>query len=213
MRALIRLIPGRLIFTGLLLIAATAHAQTDDLLARIAAQLDKHAVVRAEFSQSKQISGLKRPLQTSGQLVFTRQQGVLWQIEQPYRISYILSEDRVVEIGADGSRKQRLAQDLPGLAQVGRVFRAMLGANTGALREYFDIQAQGDIANWSLRLTPRQAQMAQFIERLELSGGAFVGAIRIQESSGDVTQIQFRNSKGASALSESEQQLFGGGSK
>lgn len=209
MRALVSLI-----WAGLLLVASTQlHAQTDELLARIASQLDKHTVVRAEFSQSKQISGVKRPLQTSGHLVFARQHGVLWQIEQPYKISYILSEDKVVEIAADGSRKERLARDLPGLAQVGRVFRAMLGANTAALREYFDIQSKGDAGNWSLALTPKQAQMAQFIEQMDIVGGAFVGAIRIQERGGDATQIKFRNSSGAAALSESEQQLFAGNGK
>lgn len=203
----------RALIACFLFMSATAHAQADDLLTRIAAQLDKHAVVRAEFAQSKQISGLKRPLQTGGKLVFARQYGVLWQIEQPYKISYILSEDKVIEIAAEGSRKERLARDLPGLAQVGRVFRAMLGADTVALREYFDTQAKGDAANWSLVLTPRQAQMAQFIEQLDISGGAFVGAIRIQEKGGDSTQIKFRNSSGASALSTSEQQLFAGGSR
>ena len=76
--------------------------KTNDLLARIAAQLEKHEVVHAEFTQSKQISGLRRPLQTGGQLVFARQHGVLWKIEQPYKVSYILSEDKVVEIAADG---------------------------------------------------------------------------------------------------------------
>ena len=203
----------RALIACLLLVATQVHAQADDLLTRIATQLDKHAVVRAEFVQSKQISGLKRPLQTNGQLVFARQYGVLWQIEQPYKVSYILSEDKVVEIAADGSRKERFARDLPGLAQVGRVFRAMLGANTAALREYFDIQVKGDAASWSLTLTPRQAQMAQFIEQMDIGGGAFVGTIRIQEQGGDATQIKFRNSSGTATLSESEQRLFAGGSR
>ncbi|HWT54908.1 MAG TPA: outer membrane lipoprotein carrier protein LolA [Rhodocyclaceae bacterium] len=208
MRALVRVISACQLF-----ICAQVHAQSDDLLTRIAAQLDKHAVVRAEFAQSKQISGVKRPLQTSGQLIFARQYGVLWQIDKPYKVSYILSEEKIVEITADGGRKERLARDLPGLAQVGRVFRAMLGANTSALREHFDIEAKGEAGNWSLTLNPRQAQMAQFIEQIDIGGGAFVVAIRIQERGGDATQIKFRNSNGADTLSESERQLFGGSGK
>lgn len=200
----------RALIACLLFVSLHVHAQAEDLLTRIATQLDRHAVVRAEFAQSKQISGLKRPLQTGGQIVFARQHGVLWQIDQPYKVSYILSEDKVVEIAADGTRKERLARDLPGLAQVGRVFRAMLGANTAALREYFDIQAQGATSNWSLVLTPRQAQMAQFIERLDINGGAFVNGIRIQEKGGDLTQIRFHHSSAAAELSENEQQLFAG---
>lgn len=183
----------------------------DALLAKVAAQIDKHAVVRAEFSQSKSMAALKRPLQTQGKFVFSRTQGVLWQIEQPYRISYVLGEERVVEIAADGSRKERSARDLPGLAQVGRVFRAMLGADTAALRQYFDLRLQGDENHWQLTLKPRQAQIAQFISNIEIEGGVFVSEIRLQEVSGDTSKIQFRNSVGSNALSASELVLFSGG--
>ncbi|HEY1182085.1 MAG TPA: hypothetical protein VGE56_07265 [Rhodocyclaceae bacterium] len=55
--------------------------------------------------------------------------------------------------------------------------------------------------------------MAQFIEQIDIGGGAFVVAIRIQERGGDATQIKFRNSNGADTLSESERQLFGGSGK
>lgn len=203
----------RIALTLLLYCSLPAHAQGsgDELLTRIAAQLDRHAVVRAEFAQSKQVAALKRPLLTSGHLLFSRQQGVLWQIEQPYRVSYILGEERVVEIAADGSRKERLAGELPGMAQVGRVFRAMLGGNTTALRNYFELQAQGDVNRWTLTLKPRQAQVAQFIEQLEIRGGAFVSEVRMFEAGGDVTQIRFRNSIGSNAPSEAEQLLLNGG--
>ena len=48
---------------------------------RQAVPLDQHAVVRADFEQSKQVAALKRPLLTSGRMVFSRQYGVLWQID------------------------------------------------------------------------------------------------------------------------------------
>ena len=193
-------------------LSATAWAQSanEALLTRVASQLDQHAVVRAEFVQSKQVAALKRPLVTSGHLLFSRQHGVLWQIEHPYRVSYILGEDRVVEIAADGSRKERLARDLPGLAQVGRVFRAMLGANTSALRNHFDLQIQGEPQRWVLTLKPQQAQIAQFIEQLEIRGGAFVSEIHVQEAAGDSTHIKLRNSAGGAGLTEQEQKLFSG---
>lgn len=189
--------------------AQTAETVQPDALARIGAQIEQHAVVRAEFTQSKQMAAMKRPLVTSGHLVYSRRHGVLWQIEQPFRMSYVLGEDKIVEIGADGVRRERGLRDVPGLAQVGRVFRAMLGANTSALREYFDATVQGDPAKWEIELKPRQPQLAQFLTGLQLSGGRFVDGIRIAEAGGDTTQIHFRNSQGASVPSNAELQLFG----
>jgi hypothetical protein len=180
-----------------------------DTLSRIGAQMEQHPVVRAEFMQTKQMSALKRPLVTSGRLVFSRRYGVLWQIEQPYRMSYVLGEERIVEIAADGTRRERGLRDVPGLAQVGRVFRAMLGANTSALRELFVVRVQGGPDKWEIDLTPRQAQLAQFLSGLQLSGGRFVESLSISETGGDMTQIRFRNTQSASAPSEVELQLFG----
>jgi hypothetical protein len=172
--------------------------------------MEQHAVVRAEFTQSKQVAALKRPLVTSGHLVFSRRHGVLWQIEQPYRISYVLGEEHIIEITADGTRRERGLREVPGLAQVGRVFRAMLGANTATLRELFEVSVQGSPDQWEIELKPRQAQLAQFLASLHLSGAHFVESIRISEASGDTTQIRFRNTQGAGAPNETELQLFRG---
>lgn len=189
--------------------AVAAETGQADALARIGAQIEQYPVVRAEFTQSKQMAAMKRPLVTSGRLVYSRRHGVLWQIEQPFRMSYVLGEDRIVEIGADGVRRERGLRDVPGLAQVGRVFRALLGANTTALREYFDATARGDPGKWEIELKPRQPQLAQFLTGLQLSGGRFVDSITIGEAGGDSTRIRFRNSQGASAPSDAELLLFG----
>jgi hypothetical protein len=181
-----------------------------DTLSRIGAQMEQYPVVRAEFIQNKQMPALKRPLVTSGRLVFSRRHGVLWQIEQPYRMSYVLGEEHIIEIAADGTRRERGLRDVPGLAQVGRVFRAMLGANTGVLRELFEVSVQGDPDKWDIELKPRQVQLTHFLSGLQLSGGHFVENIRLSEPGGDTTQIRFRNMYVASVPNEAELQLFGG---
>lgn len=202
-----------LICLGILLLyplAGAADTPPAELLGRIAAHVEQHAVVRAEFVQTKQVAAMKRPLVSSGRLVYSRQHGVLWQIEQPYRMTYVLDELRMIEIGADGNRRERNVRDLPGMAQVGRVFRAMLGANTTTLREYFDIKAQGEPARWEIALQPRQAQMAQFIEGLQINGGQFITSIRINEAGGDKTVIQLRNPVATATPDAAELLLYTG---
>jgi hypothetical protein len=201
------------IFRGLLAatlcLGVSLSAQAAETLARIAAQIEQYPVLRAEFVQSKQMAAMKRPLVTTGRLTFSRQHGVLWQIEQPYRVSYVLGEQRIVEISADGVRRERGLRDVPGLAQVGRVFRAMLGADTAALQDYFDIAVQGDVGQWEIRFKPRQAQLAQFLTGMQLAGGRFVDSISINEAGGDSTLIRFRHTQGATEPSAAELQLFG----
>lgn len=208
MRPLIRFCSAFLFST--LSCIAPLQAAESDTLALIGAQIEQHPIIRAEFIQTKQMAALKRPLITIGRLVYSRRHGVLWQIDQPYRISYVLGEEKIIEIGADGIRKERGLREVPGLAQIGRIFRAMLGANAVAMREYFNVAVQGDTGKWEIDLKPRQLQLAQFLTGLQLGGGRFVESIRIGEAGGDTTQIRFRNTQGAAAPSESELHLFSG---
>ena len=202
---------GWILFLASLLVSPLVAA--GDLLARIGAQINEYPVLQAEFVQTKQMAALKRPLVTTGRLTFSRQYGVLWQIEKPYRVSYVLGEERIVEIGSDGVRRERGLRDVAGLAQVGRVFRALLGADTRALQEHFEVLAQGEVDHWSLVLTPRQAQLAQFLAKIQLTGSRFVESITISEAGGDSTQIKFRNTLGGTSLSDTDLQIYGGPGK
>lgn len=197
------------LFLGAATVVCALPAQAANTLNQIGAQIEQYPVIRADFVQTKQMAALKKPLVTSGHLVFSRQHGVLWQIEKPYRMSYLLGETRIVEIASDGSRRVRETRDVPGLAQVARVFRAMLGANSDALHEYFDATLQGDPTRWAVELKPRQSKLAQYLTAMHLSGSRFVEEIRISEAGGDSTQIRFANSHGAESLSEADSALFG----
>jgi hypothetical protein len=141
-------------------------------------------------------------------MTYSRSHGILWQILQPYNISYVLGEDKIIEIDDKGLRKERSFRDVPGLAQVGRVFRAILGANASALHTYFDVTAQGDTEQWKLALIPRQPQLLKSLSLIELSGGQFVEAIIITEASGDIATLRFQKTLGATGLIESELQLL-----
>jgi hypothetical protein len=191
------------------LLTALSLGARAELLDDLAAQATVYPLVRAEFTQSKRIAAMKHPLLTFGRMTFLRNQGVLWQIERPYRMTYVLGETRIVEIGEDGTRHVREARDVPGLSQIGRIFQAMLGANPAVLGEHFEITAQGDTRQWFLKLKPRQTQLAQFLSELRLLGGHFVKEIHIDEAGGDITQILLHKSQGASSLTEEEARLFG----
>lgn len=188
--------------------SAALRAAEVDLLDKIGQKIEQHAVIRAEFTQTKQMQALKRPLITTGKMTYSRRHGILWQILQPYNISYVLGEDKIIEINANGLRKERGFRDVPGLAQVGRVFRAILGANASALHTYFDVTAQGDTEKWKLVLIPRQQQLLKSLSLIELSGGEFIEAIIITEASGDTATLRFRKTLATTDLIDSELQLL-----
>ncbi|MBK9446123.1 MAG: outer membrane lipoprotein carrier protein LolA [Betaproteobacteria bacterium] len=201
----------RLILALLLLtpFASPAAPTTAELAARMAQRIEQAPVLRADFTQEKAMTAFKKPLQTRGQLVFARGQGVIWQIDAPLKLTYVLGDDRIVEIGEDGIAQVRTARDIPGLAQVGSLFRALLGAQTEALAELFTITPEGTIDAWHLTLVPKPGPVAQAMREIRMSGSRHVERIRIEEANGDSTTLVFRNLREDRALLPAERERFG----
>ena len=189
-----------------------AVAEEADILKQISSRTEQYAVLRADFTQTKRVAAMKRPLITSGKLIYAKEYGVIWQITQPYAISYILSNEQVIEISSDNRRKERSVSDLPGFAQINRIFRAMIAADSQVLNTYFDTKLQNQVrldAPWQILLTPKQAQVSRFIKQINVSGNQFVESIQISEASSDSTDIAFTHTEGAQTLVDSELKLFG----
>lgn len=182
-----------------------------DLVAMIARQSAEYPVVRARFTQTRTMSALKKPLITRGTLIYSRRDGVLWRIEAPYAVTYVLGESRVAEIGADGTRRERDAREIPGLAQVAKVFRALLGSDVAVLHNLFDAKASGGPDRWEIALTPHVPEVKRHLNGMRLTGGRFVEMVQVDEAGGDVTRLNLHDTRGDQGLTPEEFALFAPG--
>lgn len=188
---------------------ASAAIDTPDLSAHFAQRMQQHPVLRAEFIQQKQMAAFKKPLVTNGRLVYLRNEGVIWKLEAPIKLAYIMTDRSIVEIGEDGKANVRNAKDVPGIEQVGRVFRSLLGAQSSAVSDLFTVSSTGALAAWQMTLTPKPGPLNQFMTQIQLNGGRNVDQIFIDETNGDKTTITFRNTTESGSLTPEEQALFG----
>jgi outer membrane lipoprotein-sorting protein len=187
-----------------------ASANDTGLVSQIAAHLAQAKGVRARFTQTQTLSAMKKPLVSTGSLVFFRERGVIWQIDTPYKATYVITDTGVSEVNSSGQRANTSSGNgVRGVAQVSRMMRAMLGGDLSALYAQFDVHADGTPAQWRMQLTPNQPQLAQSIKGLEMSGGDYLQALRITLANGDVTRIDFANSAAVSELAPAERTLFG----
>jgi len=200
---------AKLIFAVLCSFIGTAQA-ADDAFASIQSRLDKHVVVRADFLQMRTMADLARPQLSRGKLVAWNAGGVIWHIEQPFKATYVLRDERTIEILADGRRSERAAGDDRGAARIGRVLRALLKGDTKTLDEWFEAKARLEGERWTLTLVPRSGPLGYYVKSIQLYGGEFVEGVRIVEENGDATHMQFRNSHAADAPSDEERRLLAG---
>ena len=190
--------------------AQPESASDTGLVSQIAGHLAQAKGVRAQFTQTQTLAAMKQPLVSTGSLVFFRERGVIWQIDTPYKATYVITDIGVSEVNANGQRlSTNSGNGVRGVAQVSRMMRAMLGGDLSALYAQFDVRADGTPAQWRMQLTPNQPQLAQSIKGLEMSGGDYLQALRITLANGDVTRIDFANSAVVSELPPADRALFG----
>lgn len=170
-------------------------AAADELADRIVERLASYPVVRADFVQERKVASLSKPVMSSGRMVLSRDQGLLWQIEQPVK--------EVLVFSANGTTDGGIAQ-----AEMGRLIRAIIGADLRELRQTFIIEARGDLDRWTLHLRPTGREVAQYLSGIELAGGKHLEVIGIVEASGDSLTMRMRNFVVATELDTAERRRF-----
>ena len=190
--------------------AASPEAPQDSaLVSQVAAQLAQSHGVRAQFVQTQSLQAMQKPLVSSGTLLFLRDQGALWRIEQPTRMTVVMTDAGVTTLDANDKPMARGARNAAGVAQVSRMMRAMLAGDLSALYSQFSVNAQGNPSRWQLKLTPAQPQLAQALRGLDLAGDTYVRSIRIRAANGDETRIEFTGSTRVDAPNATERTLLG----
>jgi hypothetical protein len=180
------------------------------LVSQIASHLAQARGVRALFTQTQTLAAMKQPLVSTGSLLFFRDRGVIWQIDMPYKAIYVITDAGVTEVDANGRRVMTHgAQGTRGVAQVSKMMRAMLGGDLSALYSQFDVQAEGNAAQWRMQLTPNQPQIAQSIKGLQMNGGDYLQSLRITLANGDITKLDFAKSVAVTEPTPAERSLLG----
>ena len=187
-----------------LLAACGAAAAADASLVR--QRLDGAPVLQGQFEQTKTIRGFRNALQSHGEFMVARGQGVWWHTQQPYDSTLVVTRDRLFTRAADGSTANAVdALAEPGLRQVNELVFSLLSADLDALAGRFQVDAQAvGATGWTLTLTPREPEVARFLARATLSGDRFVQAVRIEEARGDTTQIRFTRQVPSAALTAAD---------
>lgn len=193
-----------------LAVMATLPAHAEDLLASVARRLADAPVIRGKFEQTRRLSGFSNPLVSRGDFVLARGRGVVWQTREPFPSSLLVTPEKLVMRGADGSVQQQMqAESQPAMRVVGESMIAVLRGDLRGLSARFDVTGKlVGSAGWALTLIPRDAGMRRVFTRIELAGDKFVRDVRLEEAGGDSTVVRMIDPAAAARLSPAEEQRF-----
>lgn len=200
---------GRRAFCLALLAAPAAFATETPLLREVRARLTGEPVVRGAFEQRKTVKGFRNPLVSSGEFVVAQQRGVLWRTLEPFASTLVVTRDRVLARGADGSVARRLsASEEPAVRAISETLFGVMAADLAALEQRFLISGESGREGWRLALVPREAALGRWVQRIELDGDRFLRLVRLHEAGGDQTLIRLHRHTTAATLSADEEARF-----
>jgi hypothetical protein len=173
----------------------------------LTAHLKDAAIVHVDFTQTRTLAALTRPLKASGSLVLARDLGVIWALRRPTALTYVMGPKGLMVVNAAGRRERKSAREVPVVAQMGRVFSGLIQGDWNSLEAYFTVAGEGTPQHWEVTLLPKP-QTAAFLKKVQLSGGRFIERIRVIEASGDLMELAFEHQRLDLPLTEGETRLL-----
>ncbi len=191
----------------LLFLSSHACAVTLD---EVESDLSGFDTLRSSYRQTRHVSGLSAPLEASGSLLMTRDNGLAWMQEKPFQVSYVFTDDNFIENSPGGSRKVTKKADKPQLFQVANLFTTIFSGDKKLLKEYFELQfITQDNDLWKIILVPKNSRLKKFFKSVQLQGSQLVEIVTVYEASGNKTVINFYNmTTGPTLLSDEEKSYF-----
>jgi Outer membrane lipoprotein carrier protein LolA-like len=161
--------------------ASPSSATLDELLRLLAAH--RHGHVR--FTEVEYLKLLDRPLESTGELLY----------EAPDRLEKRTLTPKVetllLERGVLSARRGRHTyvlpeHDYPQVVPFIESIRATLAGDRATLERWFQLQFEGELSHWSLRLLPRDPSLAAVVTDIRICGERdAVRTVEIRQSDGD----------------------------
>lgn len=184
--------------TLMLSVVAPSSAQSagrDVVVAKIIESGAGIESIRCDFVQTKRSAMLENELVSRGKMWFSKPQLLRWEYTSPYSNLFIMNGDKALLKNEKGStltdvKKNRMVKGISSM---------VLGCISGDwLKDSrtFGVEVVEKDGEWVVMLTPKRGELKQMWTSLELRFDPVTGTskgIKMNESSGDCTVIEFRN--------------------
>ena len=185
---MIKPVPGLKVWlarAGLLLslCCAPVHAAWD--VAQLMQGLAQNKSGRASFVETKYIALLDKPVESSGELLYTAPDRLEKRTLKPKPES-LLIENGSLTVERGKRRMVLRLQDYPELVAFTESIRGTLAGDTVALKRIYNLELEGSQERWTLTLRPIETRMMNVVQHIRIGGSrADVNSIEIEQADKD----------------------------
>jgi hypothetical protein len=140
---------------------------------------------RASFVEKKYIALLDKPVESSGELLYTAPDRLEKRTLKP-RPESMLIESGTLTVERGKRRTTLRLQDYPELVAFTESIRGTLAGDLAALRRIYNLDLEGTEERWTLTLRPIETKMLEVVQRIRIGGSrAEVKTIEIEQTDKD----------------------------
>lgn len=166
-------------------------------------------VFRSNFSQTRYVSGLSEPLESSGHLLLLKNSGLAWIQKKPFEVSFIFTEEHFVQKFPGQGEKVTKRSERPQIFRLTDLFATIFSGGHKFLKDYFELQFfPQDNDSWKIILVPIDARLKKVFMSVQLLGSQLINQATIYETSGNKTVINFYDMKTDSVILSDEENYF-----
>ena len=170
-------------------IAADASA-ADTAFTEVAQRLAAPAVLRGNFTQSREIALLEKPLQSSGSFLLS-DLGLYWRQDKPLASVMIADGERLLQQVDNGPLQSVDVAKNPMVLTFSTSFLSIFNCSEAELRNHFTVEFMAGENDWSIELTPATYPMSDAIETINLRGREYIEELTVISRSLERTVIRF----------------------
>ncbi|GAB1045956.1 MAG: hypothetical protein SPiTSB_02200 [Shewanella algae] len=187
-----------------------ASAATEQALQQLSTKMALSDSSRGQFEQVRWLRVLKQPLRSSGEFLFQRELGMLWQQQTPFGNLLLLKQGELIQQDSQGKLSVTKADAGPAAVaeMLPRMMQSLLSGDIQALSQGFELYLLNDQAgHWQLGLKAKEQTMAALLPQMVLEGSQDLESLTLLAKNGDISQIFF-SELDKSPLNDSERARF-----
>jgi outer membrane lipoprotein-sorting protein len=153
--------------------------------------------IESDFTQEKKLSILSNTLVSKGHFCFRRENNIRWEYLQPYKYLIIISQDKIY-IKEEKDQKQYDIQSNKMFQEMNRFISGCIQGDILKNDKDYKIGYFEDSRYFFVTLVPVAEKMKQMLNEIQIwfdRTDLTVSRIRMMESGGDYTRIDFINKK------------------
>lgn len=179
----------RTLFFLLLSLPALCHAETAAPwdVQQLMQSLAQVKEAKGKFTESKFLSVLNRPLESSGTLLFQSPDHLEKHTLAPKVESLVLDQGVLtIDNKARNIKRTLVLQEYPAIWAFVESIRSTLAGDLPTLQRFYQIELEGNAGRWKMKLLPLEQKTRDVISEIRVSGhDNWVDSIETMEANGD----------------------------